>query len=105
MAACSIAHSCACPLEQTTLATPRASKAGEDDDWDALSDRVQATVLAAEQPHLVVFSGDMVSGWACGRSPRATPCAAGWYEARWRQLVAPVRAAGIPYAIILGNHE
>lgn len=83
----------------------RPPHAGEDGRLDALSDAVQATVLAAERPDLVVFSGDMVSGWACGRPPRPAPCAPGWFEARWRQLVAPVHAAGLPYAITLGNHE
>jgi pre-mRNA-splicing factor SYF1 len=65
--------------------------------------QVQRAVLEAEQPDFVVFSGDMASGWVCAQTKPA--CPPGWYEARWRQLIAPVRAAGIPYAIILGNHE
>ena len=69
---------------------------------------MQRAVLAAEQPDFVAFSGDMVSGWVCAQMNATPPfagCPPGWYEARWRQLIAPVQAAGIPYAIILGNHE
>ena len=65
--------------------------------------QVQRAVLEAEQPDFVVLSGDMASGWVCAHMEPA--CPPGWYEARWRQLIAPVQAAGIPYAIILGNHE
>ena len=65
--------------------------------------QVQRAVLDAELPDFVVFSGDMASGWVCAQTKPA--CPPGWYEARWRQLIAPVQAAGIPYAIILGNHE
>ena len=53
-------------------------------------------------------SGDMVSGWVCVPSPeRPLPvdCGPGWFERRWRQLIAPVHAAGLPYAVTLGNHE
>lgn len=80
---------------------------GEDGHLDALTDQAQAAVLAAEQPDLVMFGGDMVSGWVCSpsRSPRPAACGPGWFEARWRQLIAPVHAAGLPYAVILGNHE
>ena len=62
--------------------------------------QVQATILSIEQPDLVVFSGDMVSGYACPQ-----PCPPGWYAERWRQLTAPVKSAGVPYAVILGNHD
>lgn len=62
--------------------------------------QVQRALLEAEQPDLVVFSGDMVSGWACRRDPDCERD--GWFEARWRQLTAPVHAAGLPYAVTLG---
>ncbi len=61
--------------------------------------QVQAWVLQAEpEARLVVFSGDMVSGYAWNGSP-------GWYEALWRRLIQPTNAAGIPYATTLGNHD
>ncbi len=60
--------------------------------------QAQAAILQAEQPDLVVLSGDMVSGFAWDGSPR-------WYERRWRRLIQPVYRAGIPYASILGNHD
>jgi pre-mRNA-splicing factor SYF1 len=62
---------------------------------------VQKTLLAAERPDLMVFSGDQVSGWECHQPA----CQPGWFAARWRQLIAPVHEAGVPYAIILGNHD
>ena len=58
--------------------------------------QVQTTVLRSERPNLVVFSGDMVSGFAWDGS-------AGWFEHRWQQLLAPVRAAGVPHATVLGK--
>eukprot|EP00887_Chlorella_sp_A99_P005029 scaffold4.g5029.t1 len=70
------------------------------EDFDSETDQVQATLLAAEQPDLVVFSGDLVSGFECEQ-----PCPAGWFAARYRQLIAPVAAAGVPWALTLGNHD
>ena len=84
--------------------------------------QLQRSVLAAERPDLVVFSGDMVSGWMCGEgaappahagddsgggdgNASAGSCSPGWYEARWEQLTAAVREASIPWAVVLGNHE
>lgn len=56
---------------------------------------MQEVVLDAEQPDMVVFSGDMVSGFEdTGRR--------GWYEARWQHLTRPANERGIPYASILG---
>ncbi|KAI3429468.1 hypothetical protein D9Q98_005560 [Chlorella vulgaris] len=79
---------------------------GESAALDLKSDEVQRAVLAAERPDLVVFSGDMVSGWHCKPSaPLLADCGPGWFAARWRQLIAPVHQAGIPYAITLGNHD
>lgn len=69
----------------------------------------QRAVLSAEKPDLVIFSGDLVSGWVCrgGRAAAGSSaaCGPGWWEARWAQLTAPVREAEIPWAITLGNHE
>lgn len=56
-------------------------------------------MLAAEQPDLVVFGGDQVTGWRWGLSGREP----GWTEALWRNLTAPVVEAGIPYAMALGE--
>ncbi|KAL4419342.1 hypothetical protein ABPG75_005873 [Micractinium tetrahymenae] len=65
---------------------------------DLRTDQVQSAVLAAEQPDLAAFSGDQVSGFAWDGSPR-------WFEERWRQLLQPTMAAGVPHASILGNHD
>lgn len=60
--------------------------------------QAQLKMLQAEQPDLVVFSGDMVDGpsWNGRR---------GWYESVWQRLIKPVNFAGVPYASILGNHD
>lgn len=71
---------------------------GEDATSDSKNDQVQMTLLKAEDPDLVVFGGDMVSGWM-GASKK------GWLKAHWRRLTTPVRSLGIPYAITLGNHD
>ena len=69
------------------------------------------TVLAAESPDLVVLGGDQVSGFAYpaadlrARLSRLLGAAPSWYEQQWRRLVAPLQAAGVPYASLLGNHD
>ncbi|KAL4452418.1 hypothetical protein ABPG75_008080 [Micractinium tetrahymenae] len=84
---------------------------------DAHTVQLVRRVLAAERPGLAVLSGDMVSGFAfpagdvAGRLGRlfdrgsSTHLTASWYERQWRRLVAPLHAAGVPYAAILGNHD
>lgn len=59
---------------------------------------MQRRILAAEQPDLVVLSGDQVSGYAWdGRE--------GWFSKQWANVVAELEAAGVPYATVLGNHD
>ena len=70
---------------------------GEAEPLDAATDRLQAALLAAEAPDLVVFGGDQVSGWASNGS-------AGFVERHWRRAMAPVVAAGVPHSAVLGNH-
>ncbi|KAK9918079.1 hypothetical protein WJX75_001042 [Coccomyxa subellipsoidea] len=65
---------------------------------DQHTDKVIANLLSYERPDLAVLSGDMVSGFAWDGTM-------GWFEKRWRQLVKPIAAAGVPYALILGNHD
>ena len=64
----------------------------------SLTVQVQTTVIGQESPSLVVFSGDMVSGY--GWNGRA-----GWYSRRWQQVASSVRSSGLPHAAILGNHD
>lgn len=84
---------------------------------DNVTSEVQASVLAAElrDPDglgLVVYSGDMVSGFEAPKAPAValegdgTASAQGsWFTALWPQVVAPAEAAGVPHAIALGNHD
>ncbi|KAL4444638.1 hypothetical protein ABPG77_002455 [Micractinium sp. CCAP 211/92] len=78
---------------------------GESKAQDERSDAFQQAVLSAEKPDLVIFSGDLVSGWVCRGGQGGSACGPGWWEARWAQLTAPVRAAAVPWAITLGNHD
>lgn len=48
-------------------------------------------VLAVEKPDLVVFTGDVVTG------PPA--------EGMWRRLLDTMAARGIPYCVVMGNHD
>ena len=48
-------------------------------------------ILEAEKPDLIVFTGDIVTG---------RPVVEGWKE-----VLAPVINAGIPFAVTLGNHD
>ena len=71
---------------------------GEADDKDQDSLILQRNVLDAEQPDLVVFSGDLVSGWR-GHSKR------GWMEQMMRKILEYPNSQGYPHAIALGNHD
>lgn len=71
---------------------------GEGTDNDILTNQLQASVIEAEQPDLVVFSGDAVSGYAWDGSE-------GWYEEQWNMFTIPVKNASVPYAYTLGNHD
>ncbi len=48
-------------------------------------------ILQTEQPNLVVFTGDVVTG---------KPAAAGW-----RMILDPLKKAKIPFIVVLGNHD
>lgn len=64
--------------------------------------RVMEAALARVKPDLVVFTGDQVEGYA-------TYFKYGNREERVRQtidnLLAPVDAAGVPFAVVFGNHD
>ncbi|KAL2913598.1 hypothetical protein HK105_206900 [Polyrhizophydium stewartii] len=60
---------------------------------------VSRKLLAFEQPDFVVLSGDMVSGYAWdGREQD-------WYQRMHAAAVAPVVAASLPWAVVVGNHD
>lgn len=70
--------------------------------------------LAAEQPDAVLFTGDMVSGFAipahdlAGRLRRrmdASLVTGSWFEQQWLRLTEPLRKARVPWATTLGNHD
>ena len=48
-------------------------------------------VLTSERPDLVVFTGDVVTG---------APA-----EGMWRRLLDAVERYGIPFCVVLGNHD
>lgn len=71
---------------------------GEGDDLDSKNDALQRTILDAEQPDLVVYLGDFVSGWMAG-SKR------GWMEDKMRRLLSYSNEQGYKHAMLLGNHD
>uniref|UniRef100_A0A7S1SNL2 Calcineurin-like phosphoesterase domain-containing protein n=1 Tax=Tetraselmis chuii TaxID=63592 RepID=A0A7S1SNL2_9CHLO len=75
---------------------------GESASKDRRSVQVMEAVLQAEANcSLVLLSGDMVSGNLWERLGRPKH----FYQRRWEQLVAPLKRAGVPYAVVLGNHD
>jgi hypothetical protein len=55
---------------------------------------LMSQVLEAEQPDLVMLTGDVIDGGRC-----ADPAAA------WRLAVSPIVAQGLPWAAVFGNHD
>lgn len=46
-----------------------------------------------------MFLGDMVTGFEWFLGGKQEP---GWFQGLWKELMAPVVASGIPYAVVLG---
>jgi hypothetical protein len=51
-----------------------------------------------ESPDLVVFTGDMLSGYAWNGER-------GWAKTLHDRVVAPCEEARVPWAIAIGNHD
>ena len=69
---------------------------------------VLAVAIAAEKPDLVMYNGDLVSGWIISNSsPVATDYRAQFEN--WEKAVTPIHnytsGSGIPIYVIRGNHE
>jgi len=71
---------------------------GESNDKGQDALLLQRNVLDSERPDLVVFTGDLVSGWR-GHKKR------GWMEQNMRTILAYPNSQGYPHAIALGNHD
>lgn len=61
---------------------------------DSQTAAMMAAILDAEQPDLVVFTGDMIEGKRC-HDPAASV----------RFALAPVVERGLPWAAVFGNHD
>ena len=66
----------------------------EGDAPDVQTAALMAAVLDAEQPDLVVLTGDVIDGGRC-TDPAAS----------WRRAVTPVTGRGLPWAAVFGNHD
>jgi len=67
-----------------------------------------AKAVAEEKPDLVIYNGDLVSGWMiANESPVATDYKAQFRN--WMDMVAPIHnytsGSGVPLYVIRGNHE
>lgn len=70
--------------------------------------RTIATSIAADNPDLVIFSGDLINGWFLEKSSPV----AGDYETmfkNWMDAVSPIHdyttGKGVPLYVVRGNHE
>ena len=71
---------------------------GEGESLDAQNDALQKTVLDAENPDLVVYLGDVVSGWkASGKR--------GWMKGMLERALGYSNEQGYLHALLLGNHD
>jgi 3',5'-cyclic AMP phosphodiesterase CpdA len=62
----------------------------------AENQKITKSLLESERPDLVVFSGDMISGWALSQDK---------FEGLFEKMHEPLIQMGIPWASILGNHD
>lgn len=70
---------------------------GEGADLDAKNDALQKAVLDAERPDLIIYLGDIVSGWRGGSD--------GWMEGMMERILAYPNSQGYAHAMVLGNHD
>jgi len=61
---------------------------------DELTRALMEQTLDAEQPDLVMLTGDVIGGGSC-LDPAAS----------WRYAVEPIERRGIPWAAVFGNHD
>lgn len=71
---------------------------GEGNDLDSRNDALQQSVLDAETPDLIVYLGDIVSGWRGGSE-------SGWMEDKMRRILSYANEQGYKHALLLGNHD
>ena len=70
---------------------------GENDAQDHRTLALMRSILAAETPAFVVFSGDQVSGYAIPSDDRR--------RVLWSQAVEVAAESGVPFATLFGNHD
>lgn len=73
---------------------------GESESQDTKSSSLQRSILTQESPNLVIFTGDLVSGYAW---PSDKP--SGWYREQYEKVIEPVRQGNYSWAVLLGNHD
>jgi pre-mRNA-splicing factor SYF1 len=71
---------------------------GEGDEKDSQNSLLQRNVIDRESPDLIIYLGDMVSGWIGGSKSN-------WFHDRWKDVTGYAHSKGIPYAFTLGNHD
>jgi 3',5'-cyclic AMP phosphodiesterase CpdA len=64
------------------------------DEKDRRTGKLMESVLAQEQPDLIVLTGDVVDGAHCTDA-----------RSSYRQAVAAAERSGIPWAAVFGNHD
>ena len=62
-----------------------------DGESDARIPQIMGAVLDAENPDVIVFTGDVVTG--------------GPVVENWTKFVEYMHGIGIPYAVVMGNHD
>jgi hypothetical protein len=59
------------------------------------------TMIASEKPDFVVLGGDTISNDAPGPMPKPPK----WVETYWAKAVSPMIQAGVPWSVVIGNHD
>lgn len=72
---------------------------GEGEQKDRDTQKLLLDIIAAENPDLVVVTGDVISGYAWDKKTRP------WGEIQYRKFADTMTKAGVRWALTAGNHD
>eukprot|EP00929_Paragymnodinium_shiwhaense_P101651 TRINITY_DN64796_c0_g1_i1.p1 TRINITY_DN64796_c0_g1~~TRINITY_DN64796_c0_g1_i1.p1 ORF type:complete len:383 (+),score=65.24 TRINITY_DN64796_c0_g1_i1:115-1263(+) len=78
---------------------------GDSPAQDAKSVRFEEAVLGHEEPDLVVFMGDVSSGYAVRDCKPDPSICVDFFRDNWQKATGPLEKRGTPHTLTMGNHD